>query len=232
MSKTYRHIFFDLDRTLWDFEANSRETLAELFAKYRLQERGVASFEGFLERYHAINDNLWRHYLRGNLNKETLRVKRFYDTLKKYGIKDKYLTLAMSDDYIAMSPLRTNLVPHTREILGYLHKKYRLHIITNGFEEVQHIKINACKIDVYFEQVVTSDRAGAQKPSRKIFDYSLKLANALSHESVMIGDCAETDMQGARNAEMDHVFFNPRQARHNRNFTYEIASLRELMDIL
>ena len=232
MKKEYKHIFFDLDRTLWDFETNSRETLSELYKKYKLDEQGIDSFDKFHERYLAINENLWKHYLRGNVNKETLRVKRFYDTLKKYGIKNKHLTLAISDDYIEMSPSRTSVFPHTHEVLEYLHKKYILHIITNGFEEVQHIKIEKCKIKNYFTHVITSEKAGAQKPSQKIFNYSLELANAMNHESIMIGDTIETDMEGARKSQIDHVFFNPRKKKHNKKFTYEISSLKELTNFL
>src|SRR5688572_21955976 len=163
--KQYKHIFFDLDRTLWDFETNARETLLELYVKYKLPEQGVDSFDKFHERYLAINENMWKHYIRGSINKETLRVKRFYDTLKKFGIRNKHLTLALSDDYIELSPQRTNVFPHTHEVLGYLHKKYDLHIITNGFEEVQYTKLEKCNISTYFKHVITSERAGAQKPA-------------------------------------------------------------------
>lgn len=230
--KAYKHIFFDLDRTLWDLERNSRETLAELYEKHKLAEQGVDSFTTFHERYLEINENLWNHYLRGDLAKETLRVKRFHDTLKEYGIKNRHLAGVLADDYISKSPHKTHVLPYTHETLAYLEKKYTLHIITNGFEEVQHIKIEKSGIRNYFKHVVTSEEAGAQKPALEIFEYSLKLAKAVHYESIMIGDTIETDMEGARNSGIDHVYFNPSGKAHGHRFTHEISSLKQLTDIL
>jgi putative hydrolase of the HAD superfamily len=228
----YRHIFFDLDRTLWDFETNALLTLGELYGKYNLSERGVSSFMAFLKTYTQINDEMWAGYGKGTITKEDLRFGRFYKALADHGVNDEALSRAIGDDYIALAPSRTALFPHTIEALEYLSAKYPLYILTNGFEESQHVKLQNAGLTKYFKEVITSERAGYKKPDTRMFQYALELANAGANESIMIGDALEIDIEGARNAGMDQVFFNPARHSHNEKVTYEISSLHELMSIL
>ena len=228
----YKHLFFDLDRTLWDFETNSKEVLEELFAKYHLSQLGIPSPEEFVEWYKKNNHSLWDDYRKGLVDKATLRVKRFEDTLQFFGVKDEILTKSISEDYVRISPLRTKLLPYTMETLSYLKNKYLLHIITNGFEEVQHIKLERSGLTNYFEEVITSERAGHKKPDVNIFYYSLSLTGASKEESLMIGDHLELDVLGAKKAEIDQVYFNPSGENHSEEITYEIKSLNELRTIL
>ena len=232
MGKKYKHLFFDLDRTLWDFEKNSLETLSELFIEFNLSTLGIPSFQEFSERYLKHNELLWDGYAKGSVDKETLRTQRFHRTFLDFGVDNFELSLGFGDCYVSNGPLKTNLHPFAIETLQYLSDKYILHIITNGFEEVQHIKIENSGIKPYFRNVITSEMAGGKKPGKKIFHYSLYRAKAKSKESIMIGDSLEIDVMGAKNAGMDQVYFNPEKLKHHSNITYEISCLSELMRIL
>ena len=231
MSK-YKHIFFDLDRTLWDFETNSFETLSELSIKYKFKDLGIDSIDSFITQYNPINNRMWDEYGKGIIDKKTLRYGRFSEALLKFNINDKQLAKQFADDYIASSPLKTSLFPHTKEVLEYLNQKYFLHIITNGFEEVQHTKLKKCKIDHYFNQIITSEQVGFNKPDIRIFHYSLSAANTTTEDSLMIGDNLQADIVGARNAGMNQVFFNNSGEVHDELITHEISSLKELLTIL
>ncbi|OFY85261.1 MAG: noncanonical pyrimidine nucleotidase, YjjG family [Bacteroidetes bacterium RIFCSPLOWO2_12_FULL_35_15] len=228
----YEHIFFDLDRTLWDFETNSHETLSELIQKHKLPEKGIESASDFITEYLIINEQLWDEYRKGDVDKNTLRYDRFYRTLLKFKIDDRLLSQAIGNDYVITSPLKTGLFPHTKEVLDYLNANYNLHIITNGFEEVQHVKIKNCGIEKYFDQVITSERAGFKKPDVRIFEYSLATVNCNATNSLMIGDSLEADIIGARNAGIHQVYFNPKKEPHSEDVTFEISSLKELINFL
>ena len=228
----YRHIFFDLDRTLWDFEANALLTLQELFAKHRLEARGVRSFDDFLERYKQINIEMWNQYGKGTITKEMLRFDRFHRVLVEHGVDDIELSRTFGDDYVYSSPSKTALFPFTVETLTYLSSKYGLYILTNGFEESQHLKLDSAKIRHHFKEVITSERAGYTKPDTRMFEYALDLAKAGPDEVLMIGDALDIDIEGARNAGIDQVYFNPGKLPHSEEVTYEISCLSELQKIL
>ncbi|MBI9033748.1 MAG: YjjG family noncanonical pyrimidine nucleotidase, partial [Bacteroidales bacterium] len=171
-------------------------------------------------------------YRIGNITKEFLRNQRFQLALKKFNINKPDLAEKLGDYYVEKSPYKTRLFPHTIDTLEYLKKKYQLHIITNGFEEVQYIKMKHSGLDKYFQQIVTSEQAGAKKPTKEIFEYSLNTAQAKAHESIMIGDDLAVDIIGAQNAGVDQVYFNYFNEEHHEKPTYEISSLDVLQDIL
>ncbi|MBE9481390.1 MAG: noncanonical pyrimidine nucleotidase, YjjG family [Bacteroidetes bacterium] len=230
--KKYRHIFFDLDRTIWDFEKNARETFSEIYDKYELKQKGVPSLEKFTKTYKYHNDLLWSYYREGKIKKEVLSIKRFKLTLNDFGIDDVFLATNIADDYVTISPLKTNLFPHSREILEYLYPKYKLHLITNGFEEVQQKKIDVSDLRKYFKQIITSEEAGTKKPEKQIFLFALSKAKAKINESLMIGDDLRVDIMGAKSAGIDQVFVNYKNITHNNEITYEVNSLKELEDLL
>jgi len=229
--KEYRHLFFDLDHTLWDFERNSRDTLRDLFEELQLQSRGIADFGLFLERYEYHNKYCWMQYRNGRMDKEEVRVNRFIYALADFQIERKDLVYTLSDLYVQRSPDKLNLIEGAREVLEALRPAYRLHIITNGFEEVQFRKLRNTGLLPYFDKIITSERAGALKPSPRIFEFALERASAGRAESIYIGDNLEADMLGARNAGMDQVYFNPEARPHGEKVTYEIRSLSELIPI-
>lgn len=230
--KRYNHIFFDLDRTLWDFDASAQDTFQMMFKKYQLQEKGVPSVEEFKKKYDVHNDMLWSWYRKGEILKEVLNIRRFELSLADFGIHDHNIAIGMSEDYVKVNPDRAFLFPGTLEILEYLAPRYPLHLITNGFQEVQEQKFRIARFDRYFKTVTTSEEAGSKKPEPAIFHYALKKAGSLASESIIIGDDLKVDIVGARNIGMDQVYFNPEKSEHDEAATYEISCLKELKNIL
>jgi len=149
-TKKYKHIFFDLDMTLWDFEKNAFEAYEEIFERFNLHQLGIQNLDSFLKVYFEHNDNLWEMYRNGKIDKNNLRSERFRLTLIDFGIDEPSLAKMIGDEYVSISPLKTNLFPNTHEVLEYLRTRYHLHIITNGFDEVQHPKLRHSALDKYF----------------------------------------------------------------------------------
>lgn len=228
----YRSIFFDLDHTLWDFDTNAYHTLKELYEKYALDTHGIPVFDTFLARYKAINEEMWGGYGRGTVTKEDLRYKRFYRTLSEFGVDNENLSRSIGEDYVSLGPSRKTLFPFTTEVLEYLSEKYELFILTNGFEEVQHLKLQTCGIKDHFRDVITSERAGYKKPDKRMFDYAIQLSGAACSEVLMVGDSLEMDVGGARSCGIDQVYFNPAKLPHTEKVTFEIGCLSELKSIL
>lgn len=228
----YQHIFFDLDHTLWDFERCSSETLEELYESHRISKLGDITASQFVETFRQINRNLWTLYSAGQISQQALRKNRFNLILNALGVENEKVAAELAEDYLRLCPLKPHLLPYAREVLEYLKEKYHLHIITNGFADIQVVKLNSASITSYFKQVITSEKAGCQKPNRKIFEYALKQTNARPIECIMIGDSLDSDIQGAINAEIDHVYFNYEKITHQATPTYEIKCLSELMKLL
>lgn len=229
MRKTYKHIFFDLDHTLWDFERNAEETKRELFETLDLKKRGIASYEEFRAHYVGINQALWALYREDKIEKDDLNFRRFYDTLCVLGVDDRKLGEAMAKGFITGISTKTYLFPHAKELLEYLYTRYPLHIITNGFEEVQYSKLKNSGLDRYFSTVITSEEAGCKKPDPEIFKFALRKTGASANDSLMIGDDLEVDIAGARNQGMDQVYVNHEKKPHQENVTLEVFSLDEII---
>tara|TARA_B110000908_G_scaffold149850_1_gene183410 strand:- start:537 stop:1226 length:690 start_codon:yes stop_codon:yes gene_type:complete len=227
-----KHIFFDLDRTLWDFEANSHQTLLELCIAYDLAEKGISDYEAFIKNYKTHNEQLWDLYRVDKISQQDLRRERFQRALADYNINDTELATNIGEDYVAICPKKNKLFPHTIEVLKYLSKKYKLHIITNGFHEVQHIKLQHAGLTSYFNEIITSEQMGVKKPNPKIFNYALQKANTSAEESIMIGDDLEVDVLGAEKVGIQGVFFNPNKIKHNEDIVHEIFCLSELLALL
>ena len=228
----YKHLFFDLDHTLWDFDLNAKETLLELYDTYNLVEKGISNPLDFIDIYTEYNHRLWKDYHNGVITKERLRASRFKMTFEHFGLNEEDIPHQFEIDYVAICPTKTNLFPGTHKVLTELKQKYDLHIITNGFLESSELKIGKTGIDAYFKNVFVSEVIGVNKPDVSLFNHALEVANASAKESIMIGDSIEADIIGARNAGMDQVFFNPKNIVHEENVTFEIIHLEELLNIL
>lgn len=230
--KQYRHLFFDLDHTLWDFEANARATFEELFVEMKLQERGVYDFDLFHKNYLVHNEKLWERYRNGFIKQDELRIKRMRLSLLDFKIADEQLAKDMSARFLELLPTRTILFPYSKEVLGYLTGKgYALHLITNGFEHTQHSKLKYSGLDTFFKEVITSEGSNSLKPNKEIFDFALEKTKASINESIMIGDSVEVDIVGAMNAGMDQVFVNHQHITIKLKPTYTVNSLKELEEI-
>lgn len=230
--RQYKHLFFDLDHTLWDFDANARLTLEELYHALELVSLGITDFNMFYTSYLSHNEKLWEKYRNGIIKVDDLRWKRMWYTLIDFKIGDEKLARDMGFRFLNSLPTRTLLFPYTKECLNYLTKKgYKLHLITNGFEETQHNKLKYSGIASYFIEVITSECSNSIKPKKEIFEYAFMKANASPYESIMIGDSIEVDIQGAMNVGMDQVFVNHGCIDCNIQPTYMVHSLKELEQI-
>lgn len=228
----YRHLFFDLDHTLWDFETNAKETLQDLYLSHQLANLGIADFDAFFERYSYHNERLWDRYTKGFIKQEELRWKRMWLTLLDYKIANEPLSRQLAIAFLELLPTKKNLFPYTIEILNYLSDKgYVMHLITNGFESVQHNKLRNSNLSNYFKVVITSEASNSLKPNKEIFDYALQKAGAVTAESIMIGDNIDADIKGGMNAGLDTIFVNHLQVATAINPTFTIHHLKELETI-
>ncbi len=230
--KKYTTIFFDLDHTLWDYERNSRDTLTELYNDYGLKERPRVALDEFFKVFEKVNEKLWSNYNKGHISREDIRNQRFKKIFKEFGIRHDPLALEISDEYIKRCPIRTSLMPHTISTLNYLQQSYTLCVLTNGFNDVQGIKLSSSGLDSFFSYVITSESSGHRKPSKEIFEYSLNLVGVKPQDAVMIGDNLNADIYGAKRAKIDQVYFNPHKTAHTQDVTHEIDCLSKLSDIL
>ncbi|MFT3681883.1 MAG: YjjG family noncanonical pyrimidine nucleotidase [Ferruginibacter sp.] len=228
----YKHLFFDLDHTLWDFDANAKDTLVEIYALFELEKIGVVPFEDFYKLYKIHNDILWDRYHKGFITGEELKWKRMWRTLIEFKIADEPLSKEMSEKFLEILPTKKLLFPNTIEVLDYLTEKdYQLHLITNGFEKTQWTKLNNSGLDKYFIHVVTSETSNSIKPQKEIFDYAMNKAGATLKQSIMLGDNLDADIQGAMNAGMDNIFVNHLHTSTTLKPTYTVTSLQQLTSI-
>lgn len=233
MQKQYRHLFFDLDHTIWDFESNAKESIFEIFDDLSLGEKGIEDKEAFYASYRTHNAKLWDRYIKGYIRQDELKWKRMWLALLDHKIGDENLSKIMSELYVNVLPTKTILFPGAQELLQKLYSSgLRLHLITNGFEAVQHKKLENSNIGHFFLNVITSERCGATKPNKEIFNYAFKAAGAFPEESVMIGDNLDADIQGGINAGVDTVFVNHvgEPAPHVKA-TFEVPDLPSLEHI-
>lgn len=228
----YTTIFFDLDDTLYDFGAASREAFHEV---YELLDyaRFFDSFEQYMQIYTPYNLELWKMYGNNQISKEELNKKRFSHPLESVGIHDTELSARFCKESLSRIPTKKRLIPGAIEILEYLYPKYTLYILSNGFKELQEHKMQTAGIRHYFKELILSDHIGFNKPHRKLFEYALQRSNSNLRESIMIGDMFETDIVGAANVGMDQIYLN-RKENDKTGFkpTYEIKTLHEIKSIL
>jgi len=229
--KKYRDLLFDLDHTLWDFDKNSLDALSELFNSYSL-DGYFESFDEFNKIYHGINSMLWSQYGRGKISKETVKYGRFSRCLEKKSCYNKELARNLAEEYVKLSPCKTHLVEGAIEILEGLTGSYRMHIITNGFNEVQYKKIQLSGLMPFFEKVFTSEDAGYQKPDQGFFQFVFESNGLSPATSLVIGDNLITDIGGARDFGIDTVFYNPGGDRDFIGASYMISNMNELLPIL
>ena len=227
--KQIQHVFFDLDHTLWDFEKNSDLTFQKVFLLNNID----IDLASFLEVYRPINFEYWKLYREEKVTKEALRygrLKKTFDVIN-YVISDEMIGL-IANQYIEFLADFNHLFDGTFEILDYLKDKYKLHIITNGFEEIQSKKMINSKIYHYFDEVITSESVGVKKPNAKVFNFALDAAKACKENSIMIGDNVEADINGALTVGMKAIHCNfENQLIKSKNFI-SVTSLIEIKQYL
>ena len=230
---SYKHIFFDLDHTLWDFDTNAKASLTDIYGEFSLAEKVTSDFDAFYQKYLHHNKILWERYQNGFITAEELKWRRMWRTMMEFKVGDEILAKNISARFLEILPVKDGMFPHAYEILEYLkNKDYQIHLITNGFEKTQWSKIRNSKIDHFFTHVITSEASNSMKPEKEIFDFAMNQSGALLHESIMIGDNLDADIQGAMNAGMDNVFVNHIDVTTDKKPTYTVTHLQELESIL
>ena len=223
----YQTIFFDLDHTLWDFETNSRETLSELHACFELHELGISQRE-FIAVYEEANHKLWNQYTDGKIDRSVLRVLRWRRAFLQFGVRDEQLYKAFGRAYIDQCPQKSTLMPGVIDLLNWLKGSIPMCIITNGFSEVQALKLANSGIADYFDAVVTSEAAGVKKPHMRIFEAALKKMKAQAGTSLMVGDNQRADILGGHNSGLDTVHLDVHDAHAGETATLRVKSLKEV----
>ncbi len=229
----YKHLFFDLDHTLWDFDRNSAESITELFETFRLIDLGIPSAEEFSRHFVTINRQLWADYDKNLIEHSYIRQHRFPLVFQALGVDESAVHADLNTEYLRILPRKPHLLESAREVLDYLKEKgYIMHIITNGFAEIQAIKMDSAEIAHYFTHVVTSENANAKKPNPLVFQYAMEISGTNAQESLMIGDNYEADIMGAKGVNLDTVFYNPQGLLVDDQPTYDIRHWKELIAIL
>ena len=227
--KTIKHIFFDLDHTLWNFEKNSALTFKFLLDKYNI----TIDLQKFLKVYMPINFSLWNLYRDDKITKDYLRHNRLKSTFEKLNIKiDSGLIDEISNDYVKHLPDNNFLLPNAIPVLDYLFQKYTLHIITNGFTEVQNTKISNSNLNKYFSCIIDSETVGVKKPHSKIFNYAYNISKAAyKNECLMIGDNYQADVMGALNNGFKAIHLNSNNESYHENsiIITDLISLKEIL---
>jgi putative hydrolase of the HAD superfamily len=218
-------VFFDLDHTLWDFEKNSEITFDIIFNKHKIQLDLIS----FMDVYRPVNLKYWNMYRRGKIDSVNLRYERLKEVFDHFDFKaDRPYVDLIAQEYINNLSNQIHLFPGAMEILNYLSAKYKLHIITNGFEEIQHKKLKSSRIDHFFETVTTAEGSGYKKPDKRIFDHALQKAKTHQSKSIMIGDNLEADIQGAKDYGMQVIYFGKKP-----NFEIDhVENLHDLKNVL
>ncbi len=224
MKNRIKHIFFDLDHTLWDFDKNSQVAFDKIFKS----NHPNINTDLFIDKYIPINQACWKLFQNDEISHHELRYNRLKHTFDAidYKISDPEIDI-IANDYLEFLPESNLLFDGAIEILEYLSTKYELHIITNGFAKVQAKKINNSNINHYFKSITNSEMAGVKKPNPKIFEHALQIANAKKLESIMIGDSLDADVQGAIDFGIDAIYFNSNNEKSTIN-VLEITNLLEL----
>lgn len=186
----------------------------------------------FKTTFFRINRWLWTQFDQGKIDKYEIRASRFQMTLEALSIGTPDLARKLQQAFMEKCPQQSGTFPGTHEVIQTLGKHCDLHIITNGFEDIQHIKLRSAGLSQYFQHIITSESAGAQKPESKIFQHALALTGADAERCVMIGDNLVADVQGAIAAGLDGIHFNPTAPDTQQREPNEIRDLAELPQLL
>ncbi len=229
----YKNIFLDFDDTIYDTRGNADIALNELYQHFSLSEY-FESYDIFQTRYWSANSELWAKYSHGEIKKDELIVERFLRPLRSVGIDSAEFALKLSDWFLECTSSKSKLIDGALPLLDYLKGKYRLHILSNGFTEVQYKKLKNSGVLEYFDSIVLSEDAGANKPSSLFFDYAMEKSGARLDDCIMIGDNIDTDIMGAKNYSIPQIYFNPKSLPYEKEMepTFMVGSLLEIQKIL
>lgn len=231
--KHIQHIFFDLDHTLWDFETNSRVAFEQMYGVCDLERILGVSQVLFHQTYMVHNQRHWDLYAQGQISQSDLRWKRMYETLKDFEFDDIELAKTLGATYLEILPHGKSLFPRAKELLEYLRQKqYKLHIVSNGFEQTQYKKLFHSGIKAFFSNIITSEASNYIKPDKQIFEYAASKSEASLNQCIMIGDSPEADLKGAQNAGIPSIYVDHLNVETAVPHTYRVKELSEIEGIL
>lgn len=231
MESTKKHLIFDLDDTLWDYTKNSREVLFELFEVYNLGDWGIGK-TSFLNAFREVNNKLWNQFDKGIITSDVIRNKRFSLVFEELSLNLNGVAMEIQDSFMQICPSKPALVEGAKQVLAQFQGKYKYHILSNGFDEIQFVKLRASGIDHYFDKIITSGRAGYRKPQPEIFNFALNEIGVTKEECVMIGDNPVSDIEGAYRSGIDQIYYNTHNKECSISPNYTINNLNELLKIL
>jgi len=231
MANIKKHLIFDLDDTIWDFQRNSKETLLGLHQDYNLAKKGVTQ-QKFLQTFKEVNSRLWDQFDEGLITRDVIREKRFHSVLDKLAISHNGEAMQMQDEFMQKCSTSPFLVEGALQVLKHFHSTYTFHILSNGFDEIQFVKLESSGITHYFDKIITSGRAGFRKPQPEIFEFALNEIGATKEECIMIGDNPVADIEGAFHFGMDQIYYNTHEKECAITPSYSIKNLTKLLTIL
>jgi len=231
MANTKKHLIFDLDDTIWDFQKNSKETLLGLHQDYKLEDKGVSK-QTFLQTFKEVNGRLWDQFDEGLITRDVIREKRFHSVLDKLAINHNGEAIQMQDEFMQKCSTSPFLVEGALQVLQRFQSTHTFHILSNGFDEIQFVKLESSGVMHYFDKIITSGRAGFRKPQPEIFEFALHEIGVSKEECIMIGDNPVADIEGAYHFGMDQVYYNTHEKECAITPTFTIQNLNELLSIL
>lgn len=229
--KHITHLFFDLDHTLWDYDTNAQIVLQDIYQRYEVSAILQVPYEAFSAMFFKVNKELWYAFHKGEINKDAIRKERFSRIFKNCGVPETDLCDKIGQYYLMTCPKQSAVMPDAIMTLNYLSKKYHMSIITNGFDDVQLIKLKASGLKRFFKHVFTPDTIGYKKPAKEIFEHAMKTVQTTNRQTLMIGDNPNTDISGARNSGITPLLYNPTGLTRS-DCQLQIQHLSELMKLL
>lgn len=230
MKNNIKHIFFDLDNTLWDTDKNSKLTLKNIYENLKIEEKYQLQFSDFYISYYNRNENLWSLYRQDKVSKADILEKRFRDTFLEFHINDPAIWDYFNANFLTQIMENNNLIEYAEEILKYLKTKgYQLHVVSNGFIIQTEQKVQETCIKDYITSLTSGEEINKRKPAKEVFELGLKKAHALVNESAFIGDDWEADVLGSQRIGMFPVYFNYKKEDHYKNA--EIPIIKNLLEL-
>lgn len=224
MNFSPKAIFLDWDHTLWDHDLNAKEVLLDLAAEYELAIEPLSYWATF----EKINNALWDQYAAGEISQAELRETRFVRFFQELRVEGP--AVEFGDKYLERAPRKTNLMPGAFEVIQDLAAHFPLYILTNGFDDIQYVKIEGAGMRSFFKEIITSQQVGTKKPSPLFYEYALERAGILAEDALMIGDHVEADVRGALNVGIPAIHYNPFSIE--TDLPHEIQHLDELRALL
>ena len=214
-----KRVIFDIDNTLipWksEYDKEIEKTLDELNIQYTEQEYKEIrkAFSEYEKVNYRFDKKLMLDYINNHMKKQ-YPIKFMNKVLGRWG----------------------NCVPEkiedsVKDTLKYLNNKYEMVILTDWFAKEQINRLEILDINKYFSRVYSAEKTN-RKPFKEAFVNAI--ADNKPAECIMIGDCLERDINGAINAGLKAVYYNPNETPdyEEKNGYIIINKLEQLKEIL